>query len=190
MSHRWLARIGPGALILLVHLVLFALLVRYAGTPSGRDEERPAHYISFALIPEKARPKPVKPAVPPPTARKRTATVRRDEAAPAVVAAPVVQDAAPQEAQSEPVAAPARRLDMDALRSAARRAEQERVPTALERLRESEQVRSEDDDPLVKGIKRAKRPNCQTAYAGGEKANIFLLIPLAIDTIRDKGCKW
>ncbi len=79
---------------------------------------------------------------------------------------------------------------MEGLRIAARQVDSERVPTALERLREAEQLRSEDDSKLARGIKKAKRPNCQTAYAGGEKANPLLLIPLAIDTITGKGCKW
>lgn len=41
---------------------------------------------------------------------------------------------------------------MDALRAAARRVEQGRVPTALERLRESEQTRSQDDSDLARGM--------------------------------------
>lgn len=39
-------------------------------------------------------------------------------------------------------------------------------------------------------VRQAKRPDCQTKYSGGEKANLLLLIPLAIETITDKACKW
>jgi len=73
---------------------------------------------------------------------------------------------------------------MEALRAAARQVDSERGPAAPEPLRAS------DDSELSRAVRRAKRPDCQTKYAGGEKADILLLIPLAIDTITGKGCKW
>ena len=192
MNRSWQLRAGPGALIVLAHLVFFAVLIRYAGAPSTRDEQGAARYVSFVLLPEKAGPAPAEVvAVRPPLPRKRMAAVQREEAAPAqAVQAPATQDAAPEPEASEVVVSQGNRLDMEALRSAARQADRERVPTALERLREAEQMRSQDDSPLVRGIQRAKRPNCQTAYSGGDKLNLIMLIPLVVDTVTDKGCKW
>jgi hypothetical protein len=193
MNRAWRLRAGPGALIVLAHLAFLIVLLRYAGTPSPRDEVPAAAYIAFTLVPASVGPVRMEAkAVPPPaTSRKRTAAIRRDQPAqPAAVHAPAASQSAAQEGEPEPAALEGNRLDMDALRAAARRVEQERVPTAPERLRESEQMRSEDDSALARGIQRAKRPDCRTAYGGGTKLNLIMLIPLAMDTIRDKGCKW
>lgn len=51
-------------------------------------------------------------------------------------------------------------------------------------------LRVEYDSLLARGVARAKRPDCRTAYNGGEKANLLVLIPLALGAVRDKGCKW
>ena len=186
----WQARVGPAALILLTHLVFFAVVIRYAGMPSSREEGQAATYIRFALIPDRAKPRPAKAlaAEPPPAACERKPTLRRE--APVAPVATHVPAAPAPTAEAEAPAPQVATLDMEALRSAARRADRERATTALERQRESEQLRSEDDSALARGIQRAKRPNCQTAYSGGEKLNLIMLIPLALDTIRDKGCKW
>jgi hypothetical protein len=79
---------------------------------------------------------------------------------------------------------------MDAVRASARQFERERVPTGLDRVREAERHRTVDDNDAARAIKKAARPDCRTAYGGGTKANVFLLIPLAIDAITDSGCKW
>ena len=79
---------------------------------------------------------------------------------------------------------------MESLRGLARQVEKERVPTALERVRTAEQMRARDDNKLSRAINEAKRPDCQTKYSGGDKLDLIRLIPLAIDTITDTGCKW
>lgn len=193
-SHRFHSvvqlRVGPGALIILVHLVFYAILVRHAGTPTTRGETPPADYITFVLVPATATPKQAQaPVAPPPVPRTRRVPPQQPEPAQSapdhVPAVPASQGAAPEQAAPE-----GDRLDMEALRAAARRVAQERAPTVRERLREAEQMRSEDDTDLARAIKRAKRPDCRTAYAGGDQANILMLVPLLIDTVRDKGCKW
>ena len=73
---------------------------------------------------------------------------------------------------------------MESLRAAARQVAVEQKPTAQAPLT------AVDDGALAQAVRKAKRPDCQTKYAGGEKANILLLIPLAIETVTDKGCKW
>ncbi len=185
------SRIGPGLLIVLVHAVLVVVLMRYAGAPSVRDQAVNATYIAFTLIPVTARP-PAPPVIAPsPLRRQRRAIAQRVQPAPPVpvhIPAILEPDLRAPEAEDQP--AQAGKLDMEDLRLAARRAQRERVPTALERQRDSEQLRAADDSTLARDIRKAKRPNCQTAYAGGEKADLLLLIPLAIDTITGKGCKW
>lgn len=85
----------------------------------------------------------------------------------------------------EPVATAQKgRIDMESLRAAARQVDSERTPGALEPLRAS------DDSDLSRAVRKAKRPDCQTKYSGGTSFDVLLLIPLAIETITDKGCKW
>lgn len=79
---------------------------------------------------------------------------------------------------------------MEAVLATARRLERERVPTGLERVREAESYRAPGDNDAARAIKKAERPDCRTAYGGGTKANLLALIPLAIDTLTDHGCKW
>lgn len=185
------SRIGPGLLIVLVHAVVVIVLIRYAGTPSVRDKAVNATYIAFTMIPVTAKPPAPAVIAPPPLRRPRRAIAQRVQPAPPEpvhIPAIVEPDLRAPEPEGQP--APQGKLDMEGLRIAARRAQKERGPTALERQRDSEQLRAADDSALARDIIKAKRPNCQTAYAGGEKADLLLLIPLAIDTITGKGCKW
>ena len=46
------------------------------------------------------------------------------------------------------------------------------------------------EDVFASAIKKAERPDCRTTYSGGEKANLLALIPIVINTVREKGCKW
>ncbi|QOY94890.1 hypothetical protein IM543_03040 [Massilia sp. UMI-21] len=195
MRRGWRPRAGTGACILLAHLVLLAVVIRYAGIPSAREEAPDAVYMALTLVPERTAPRLPEPALSapsPPLRRHRDRVVRRqDAAAPAPVETPTLARPGPQDATAERRAAQPRRLDMEALRAAARDVEREDGRSASERLRAAEQLRSEDDSPLARGIRRAKRPDCQTAYAGDSpKADLFILVPLVLDTIRDKGCKW
>lgn len=51
-------------------------------------------------------------------------------------------------------------------------------------------LRAEQPEPkskLGRDIEQAIRPDCQTAYAG---AGLLAVVPLVIDAVRDKGCKW
>ena len=184
-------RAGPGALIILAHLAFFAILLRYAGTPPLRDETGPADYIEFVLVPAKARPKPVEAATPAPVPRKRKATTAQAAPAPAssdTVAVPSVPE--PQESSPEQAVAQGKQLDMDALRATARRVAREHVPEPFEQVRAAESRLEAEKNDLGRAIEKAKRPPCTKKYSGGTSMNLILLIPLAIDTITDKGCKW
>jgi len=206
MSSRWSlkqggarSRVGSVAVIVLLHVLMAALLLRHAATPQRDDDGKPASYIAFAFI---AAPKPAPPAaqavavpvvVTPPVRRAAPAREVTSAPAPVVATTMAVAPEAPATApDSAPAAAqaPQRSIDMAALRASARQIDSERVPTAQERREGPEQLLSTDDSKLARAVREAKRPDCQKKYSGGTSLNLILLIPLAIETITDKGCKW
>lgn len=201
MSGSWTAprrsRLVPVGLILLAHLLLAMALLRFGGmTDRLKGDDRPASYIAFAFIPAPMPPQPAAGIAPPPV--KATAPVRR--VAPALRKAPepapalTIVDLPAEEAATAPAAqeipATERRIDMASLRAAARRIDSERAPAQGDGRREPERLRSSDDSDLARAVRQAKQPDCQTKYAGGDKANLLLLVPLAIDTVTGKGCRW
>ena len=189
------SRLVAGVLIALLHVLLVLALLRSAQAPDARHEEREVDDIAFAFIAAPKPQVPVEKSTPPPvvapSVRPRPAAVVAREVASQPASMTIVQEPAPDtEAQPAPAPAPERRLDMDSLRAAARRVDSERTPAATGGRRESEQLRSMDDTALARGVQRAKRPDCQTKYSGGTSLNLLALIPLAIETVTDKGCKW
>lgn len=204
-----MSKLGSGFLVVIVHFCALLVLVRHIHTSSQPDFQ-PVRYTTLILLPQ-ALPEPSKPvAMPPiigiaapkelplppipipirvivaaPPAPSQTATSSSKPARPADEAP------APVDEVPAPVSSPARpRIDMDAVRAAARRIERERVPTGLERIREAERYRAPDDNDAVRAIKKAERSDCRHAYGGGTKANLLAIIPLVIDTLTDHGCKW
>jgi len=192
------SRIVPVALVVLAHLVLAALLLRHGAVRD--DDGGPVSYIAFALIPAPAPAQPVAQAEPPPRTlappvRRMPPLVRRHAAPLPVMAQPPAAQAPAAVAENEPsaqmqiaqmaqVAQPG--IDMAALRAAARRIDSERAPAPGD----AETLRATGDSKLARAVREAKRPDCQKKYSGGSAANLVLLIPLAIETITDKGCKW
>ena len=215
MSSRWSlkqggarSRVGAVAVIVLLHVLMAALLLRHAATPQRDDDGKPASYIAFVLI---AAPKPAPQAaqaapVPVPVPVRVTPPVRRTAPAKTVAPAPAPVVVAPRPAPEAAVAAPEAPatwpdsaqaaqaphpgIDMAALRASARQIDSERVPAAQERREGPQQLLSTDDSKLARAVREAKRPDCQKKYSGGTSLNLILLIPLAIETITDKGCKW
>jgi hypothetical protein len=196
------ARLGAGFLIAVVHLCALLALVNTT-FHRVQPDSGPVRFLTVTLLPPAAAPAPSKAVATDQVqavARPPTISLPRVNV-PAVVAAPAQRrvdtsaaDPAPSPVEA-PAAAPApapatRRIDMDAVRAAARQFERERVPTGIERVREAELFREKDDNDAARAIKKAERPDCRHAYGGGTKANIFALIPLAIDTLTDHGCKW
>ncbi|MBL0150085.1 MAG: hypothetical protein IPP87_15820 [Ideonella sp.] len=45
----------------------------------------------------------------------------------------------------------------------------------------------ETKSKLTEGIEKAAKPDCRNAYAG---LGLLAVLPLAVDAVRDKGCKW
>lgn len=191
MKRSWHARAVPGALIVLVHLLAVVILIRHAGSPSTRDEAPPARYIMFALIPAATEPAPVVAAAskPAPAPRARRPVVSRDAVAPSVpMEVPMV--AVPQQETPQPPVPEGRRLNMEALRADARRIAGDHMPEPFEHVRDAEYRLEAEKNDLGRAISRAKREPCTKKYSGGSSLNVFALIPLAIDTITDTGCKW
>lgn len=189
------SRLVAGALIALLHVSMVFVLLKFAQAPDARDPTRPVDYIAFAFIAAPKTPVTVEKAAPPPiivpSVRPRlaaTAAVREVDPAPAPIT--IVQESPPSAETQQPTPVPERRLDMDSLRAAARQVDSDRTPTAMGGWREAEQLRNVEDTALSRGIQRAKRPDCQTKYSGGTSLNLLALIPLAIETVTDKGCKW
>ena len=79
---------------------------------------------------------------------------------------------------------------MDALRTDARRIASQHVPEPFEQVRNAEHRLEAEKRDLGRAISEARRPPCTKKYSGGTSLNVFALIPLAIDTITDTGCKW
>lgn len=173
-------------------MLLVAAFMEYGGMPDRFKDSSPASYIAFTFI---AAPKSAQPAataqapaiVPPPLRRAPPAARPEPTAAPVFTLPDAPASGAPAEVQAQPVtAAPQQRIDMTSLRAAARQIDSERAPAQGE----AEQLRSLEDSNLARAVRQAKRPDCQKKYSGGTAANVLLLIPLAIETITDKGCKW
>lgn len=182
-------RLIAAALIVLLHIAATLALLRHGAARFDTDDT-PANYIALVLTAAPvAQPAPP-PVVVVPAERPRRTASPRVQAAPLAIMPPDAVPDAPPEAAAAAAAAASGKLDMATLRGLARQVEKERVPTALERLRTSEQVHARDDNDLARAVSQAKRPDCQTKYSGGTSLNLVMLIPLAIDTITDKGCKW
>ncbi len=188
------SRLGSGVLIALAHILFVLALLHFTGARIDTDST-PADYIAFVFIPAPAKSSPEVRSAPasvviPATRPRRIAAPREQPAfsapAPIVIAPQAVAPDAPPQAAT----AATGKLDMESLRSAARQVEKERVPTALERLRTAEQMQAREESSLSRKISEAKRPDCQTKYSGGTSLDLIRLIPLAIDTITDTGCKW
>ncbi|MEW7850407.1 hypothetical protein AB2N08_17070 [Massilia aurea] len=187
-------RLGSGALIALAHVLFVFALLHYA-SPRIDTDSAPADYMMLALIPAPTKPAPQARSAPPsgvvPATRpRRTTTPHVQQAPPESVLVLAMPQASVPDALTEAAPPATGKLDMESLRGAARQVEKERVPTALERLRTSEQMHARDDNKLSRAVNEAKRPDCQTKYSGGTSLNLVMLIPLAIDTITDTGCKW
>lgn len=184
-----LPRIGPAALIVLGHVLLGFALLQHGGAPTRGPEPAPAEYIELALIATPRIPAPAaavadpRPAVAPRSPARRPAAMAPVESA--LVAVPVLAVEETPAAQAQAATAQPGRIDMESLRAVARQVDSEYGPVGLEPLRAS------DDSDLSRAVRRAKRPDCQTKYAEGRTTvNLLLLIPLAIETVTDKGCKW
>lgn len=127
----------------------------------------------------------VRPAAPRAAARRPAAPIQLHPAEPAseVAAAP---DEAPAQSDLVPPAPQGQAIDVEALRSAARDYERTREKSPIEKHRA--QLREEQRrDVAAEAIAKSARGDCRNAYSG---LGLLALIPLAVDAVRDGGCKW
>ena len=103
-----------------------------------------------------------------------------------VVSMPLPTSAQSTKAASNSVA----EFDLDAIRALARENERQRKREPLEIVQDSQRIYSTDESKLAQDIKKAGRLDCLKAYSGGTKLDFLRLIPLAIDTVTNTGCKW
>lgn len=186
-------RFGTGLSIVLAHLVLVAALLHHANRPRLEDTG-PVEYMRYIVVPRPAAPVVVEraaPITPPPLRRSRPAAIR-SEAQPAMTIVSPAEPAARQAPTEDaaPSASPSPKLDMAALRADARRASKDYAPEPFEQVRAAESRLEAEKRDLGRAIANTRRPPCTKKYSGGEKLNLIALIPLAIDTITDTGCKW
>lgn len=183
-------RLGTGLFIGLLHLALVAALLQHKSSPRF-EETGPVEYMSYIVVP-KPPPPAIKESARAPTSprvrrsRPPLANVATAEAEPVMTIVP-----APEPARdAAPAASPSPKLDMAALRADARRASKDYAPEPFEQVRAAESRLEAEKKDLGRAIANTKRPPCTKKYSGGEKLNLIALIPLAIDTITDTGCKW
>lgn len=93
-------------------------------------------------------------------------------------------DAATNRSAEEP-----RKLDLNAMLDSAKDMDHRRTITGLDRLHDSEAPRGTLEEKFGADVAKAGRPDCRTKYVTPE-TNLILLIPLAIETVTGKGCKW
>lgn len=80
-------------------------------------------------------------------------------------------------------------LEIENLRASVRDEEHHRMRSLEEKLNESSRIKLSDGDRIARKIMKTARDGCRTAYAG-KTFNLLAVIPLAIDTITDRGCRW
>lgn len=182
-------RFATGLFIGLLHLGLLAALLYHVN--SARPEDvGPVAYMNLILLPKTAPPPVREATAPPPLVRRSRPSV--DTARTAALPANEPADAAaePDTPAPAPSASPSPKLDMLALRADVGRIGKDYVAEPFEQVRAAESRLEAEKNDLGRAIGKAKRPPCTKKYSGGTSMNLILLIPLAIDTITDKGCKW
>jgi len=186
-------RFGTGLFIVLAHLVLVAALLHHANRPRIEDTG-PVEYMSYIVVPTPAAPtveERTASITPPPVRRSRPPAARLEAQPAMTIVSPAEAPAVPAPAEgTAPSTSPSPKLDMVALRADARRAGKDYEPEPFEQVRAAESRLEAEKKDLGRAIANTKRPPCTKKYSGGEKLNLIALIPLAIDTITDTGCKW
>lgn len=187
VGHRRPARLLTVAAVLALH----ALVWLGAGLrqPAAEHPDSNITYADLRFV--EPAPEPVAPSAepPPPVAPRPRASapvVPRD-------AEPASDPPAPAAQAAEPLAPPtagdmqqAAPIDMEAWRTAARDYERTRERSPIEKHRE--QLRREQHrDAAADAMAKAARGDCRSAYAG---LSLLAVIPIIVDTVRDKGCKW
>lgn len=78
-------------------------------------------------------------------------------------------------------------LNLDALRGSALAMERQRKPSEIEQMQASHRRTDSMEKRLGEGVKKAEKTDCLKAYSG---IGLLAVIPLAVSTVVDTGCKW
>jgi hypothetical protein len=196
--------------VLLLHAALIQLLLRHDYDSAPPDDGVPMRYMEAIMIqpvlrtPAVAAAPGAKPGASAPVPRQRLLPVAKPaKLANSSAATPAAT--APEQAASPPSSAsisasasgslaadnkPQQVMTIDQMRQLARDDERSRQKTPQERLRAQQLAAKSRGAVTTRAIARAKRDDCRTAYSGGPVFDPLRLIPLAIDTLTDTGCKW
>lgn len=196
-------------LVIIAHM-LFWQLLRHQNVFVRHGDINPlVQYLQvLTIIPKPVAPKPVAPEVrlPVEAASKAEKTDKREmrkEIAASKTAKPplqsnkqaieLVSELVPDTiSQPAPQAISAdsqtgQRLDLDAVRSSALALERQRKPSEIEQMQASHRRGDSLEKRLGEGTKRAEKKECLKAYSG---LGLLAVIPLAVSSVVDTGCKW
>jgi pyruvate/2-oxoglutarate dehydrogenase complex dihydrolipoamide acyltransferase (E2) component len=176
-------------LVALLHVAVLQVLLKHGLT---QDTVAPKMLVVYLDVPV-AHP-PAKPEATQPSHARTTATRTKPKSAPRTSkqAVETLASEAPQKsakAAANPATEAAPKLDMDAMIEQAKGMDRRRIISGLDRLHESERQHGTLEEKFGTSVAKATREDCRTKYVS-PTPNLLLLIPLAIETITDKGCKW
>ena len=181
------------ALVIFAHIAFWQLLRQQHGSLRHDESSRMVKYLDlFDAVLPKPPPKPA-PASPA-TVAEKIASKSKPASKPRPAAS--TQASSTRETPSAPVAvsstaraegdAPAT-LDLDAIRSSALSYERQRKPSEIEQMQASHRRQDSLEKRLGEGTRRAEKKDCLKAYSG---IGLLAVIPLAVSTVVDTGCKW
>ena len=187
-------------LVITVH-VLFWQLLRHQNVFVRHGDINPlVHYLQvLTIIPKPVAPEVRQPAEAASKTEKTDKRAIRKEIAATKTASPSLQPSkkpsesipdtisqpAPQAINSDSQPSPG--LDLEAVRSSALALERQRKPSEIEQMQASHRRGDSLEKRLGEGAKRAEKKDCLKAYSG---IGLLAVIPLAVSTVVDTGCKW
>ncbi len=188
------------AVLLLLHLCIWLAWPRWRQPAQSNDQAgleiswirsvKPAPHVAEA---DSVKFQPAKVVVPVAPKPRRTLSQAAPLSPPGTVSTPVTaaepRDATPESSGSQTadplaVASP---LDLDQLRGAARQLGKQQKPDTIAQIQESHRRDQRMETQLGQNVAKAAKKDCLKAYSG---IGLLAVIPLAVSTVVDTGCKW
>ena len=192
-AHIPVARTASILAVAALHLGFVILIIQQSSWFRPADKQAAIHYLQLLpLTPDTPHNKPAPSLAPQQATSGVTPRISRRQPVtppPAVamqsmnIPAPA-SSASPQEA-ALPGRAPA--LDLDSLKRSALAIDRQRQPGTIEQIQQSHRRDESLEKQLADGTRKAERKDCLKAYSG---IGLLGLIPLAVSTVVDTGCKW
>lgn len=177
------------AMVLLVHGILWFSWQNQQWV-RGRTDATEIHYLELIDIrtPRIPEVSSALPETPLPTTPKRsnpTPLNHKNEKAitlnPAAESSATIVTPAITSTEEEP------RLNLDELKRSALAIDKQRQAGTIEKIQQSHRRDEGFEQKLADGTKKAERKDCLKAYSG---IGLLAVIPLAVSTVVDTGCKW